>query len=640
MLRGDQREVEPKNPVWQAVVRYLVISVAAVVLISLLGVYLFERSGQAEAIRDAKDQTRASSKWAVEPALTDGVLSGDPEALRDLDKVIRQRVLRGSSVVRVKIWDRSGRIVYSDEPRLIGARYPIPADELKEFESTGIEAEVSDLSEPENRFERGFGKLLEVYAALQAPSGQQLRTRSTTGRASSPPARRASSGSSRSSGLGALILLALIQLPLAWQLANRVRRGQRERVDLLQRAVDASETERRRIAADLHDGVVQSLAGVSYSLSAAANDAPPDLAPVLREAAAQTREGIRELRSLLVEIYPPELHRQGLEAALGDLLAPCTSRGLKTSLRVEPEGDLPAAVQALFFRAAQEALRNVVKHADAKKCRGRGRDRRTGARRSVSPTTAAASIPSRGPTARTSACASSAISSARVGGDLDIDSTPGREHRSASRWTVIRVLLAEDHAVVRAGPRAAARDRWRHRGRRQAVDGEQAIRARGRARSPDVVLMDISMPNLDGIQATKRITEANSEVQVVVLTSFADLEKIEAALDAGAIGYLLKDAEPEDIIRGVQAAARGESPFAPRAARALLAARAERPEPASERAGARRPPLRRRGSAEQADRAQAGISEKTVKAHLTRIFQQIGVSDRTQAALWAKEHGI
>ena len=155
---------------------------------------------------------------------------------------------------------------------------------------------------------------------------------------------------------------------------------------------------------------------------------------------------------------------------------------------------------------------------------------------------------------------------------------------------MIRVLLAEDHAVVREGLERLLATAGDIEVVGQAVDGEEAIKLAAE-HAPDVVLMDISMPNLDGIQATKRITQANREVQVVVLTSFADLEKIEAALDAGAIGYLLKDAEPEDIIRGVQAAARGESPFAPRAARALVAARAERPEHAPERAGARCPSL-------------------------------------------------
>jgi two-component system NarL family sensor kinase len=232
--------------------------------------------------------------------------------------------------------------------------------------SSKIEAEVSDLSKPENRFERRFGKLLEVYAGLSTPSGKHVRYEEYF---------RSSFITARGQrifhefayiGLAALILLALIQFPLAWQLAHRVQRAQRERVDLLQQAVDASDRERRRIAADLHDGVVQDLAGVSYSLSAVASAAPPDLAPALEEAASGTRQGIRQLRSLLVEIYPPELQRQGLEHALRDLLAPCSRKGLETTLDLDGAGELSPEVEALFFRSAQEALRNVLKHAGAR----------------------------------------------------------------------------------------------------------------------------------------------------------------------------------------------------------------------------------------------------------------------------------
>jgi DNA-binding NarL/FixJ family response regulator len=200
-------------------------------------------------------------------------------------------------------------------------------------------------------------------------------------------------------------------------------------------------------------------------------------------------------------------------------------------------------------------------------------------------------------------------------------------------------MLAEDHAVVRAGLERLLGTVGDIEVVAQAVDGAQAVELAAEHR-PDVVLMDISMPNLDGIEATRQIVEANAEIQVVVLTSFSDREKIEAALDAGAIGYLLKDAEPEEVIRGVQAAARGESPLAPRAARALIAARAERPElQLSER---ELDVLRcvAKGLPNKLVARELGISEKTVKAHLTRIFQQLGVTDRTQAALWAREHGI
>ena len=171
-----------------------------------------------------------------------------------------------------------------------------------------------------------------------------------------------------------------------------------------------------------------------------------------------------------------------------------------------------------------------------------------------------------------------------------------------------------------------------------AADGE-AVRLVAEDR-PDVVLMDLSMPTMNGIEATKLITAGNDDVQVVVLTSFADREQIEAALDAGAIGYLLKDAEPEDVIRGVQAAARRESPLAPKAARALLVARASRPELQLSARELEVLGCVAQGLPNKLIARKLEISEKTVKAHLTRIYGQLGLTGRTQAALWAKEHGL
>jgi signal transduction histidine kinase len=165
---------------------------------------------------------------------------------------------------------------------------------------------------------------------------------------------------------GALALLWLIQLPLAWRAGRRLREGQAERETLLRRAVEASELERRRIARDLHDGAVQDLAGVSYSLFAAADTSEGsgqlEAAVAMREAAAGTRRTIKELRTLLVDIYPPDLHRTGLEAALRDLIAPLGPRGIDARLEVDPDLQLPPAVETLLYRSAQEALRNVVAH--------------------------------------------------------------------------------------------------------------------------------------------------------------------------------------------------------------------------------------------------------------------------------------
>ena len=204
---------------------------------------------------------------------------------------------------------------------------------------------------------------------------------------------------------------------------------------------------------------------------------------------------------------------------------------------------------------------------------------------------------------------------------------------------MIRVLLAEDHSVVRAGLErllATTEDIEVVAG---AEDGAHAVELAAEHR-PDVVLMDISMPNLNGIEATKKIVEANEDVQVVVLTSFGDREQIVAALDAGAVGYLLKDADPEEVIRGVRAAARRESPFAPKVARTLLDARAASPETQLSERELEVLRCLSKGLPNKLIARNLGISEKTVKAHLTRIFQQLGVTDRTQAAIWAREHGI
>jgi DNA-binding NarL/FixJ family response regulator len=203
---------------------------------------------------------------------------------------------------------------------------------------------------------------------------------------------------------------------------------------------------------------------------------------------------------------------------------------------------------------------------------------------------------------------------------------------------VIRVLLAEDHAVVRTGLLQLLGGIDEIEVVAAATGGEEAVALAAEHR-PDVVLMDLEMPGIDGIEATRRIRSVHPEINVVVLTAFSDRGRILDAIDAGAVGYLLKDAEPDELIRGLQAAARGESPLAPKAAQALVAARAEH------RTEHDLTPREREVLALLADglpnkliARRLEISEKTVKAHLTNIFQRIGVTDRTQAALWAERH--
>jgi signal transduction histidine kinase len=268
--------------------------------------------------------------------------------------------------VRVKLWDAAGRIVYSDEPRLIGSRFPLDAGKRNVLETGATRAELSDLAGPENRFEQGHGDLYEVYLPVRASDGTPLLFETYQRRSEVASTGRRIWVPFAALLIASLVLLWLVQVPLAWRLGRRLQKTQEEREALLVRAVEASADERRRIAADLHDGPVQDLAGISYSLSAAAErEGSPATRDTLRDAAAATRDAMRRLRSLLVEIHPPNLRASGLEAALADLLAPFEARGVETELAIEPGQRLTDDDERLVYRAAAEAVRNAQRHADA-----------------------------------------------------------------------------------------------------------------------------------------------------------------------------------------------------------------------------------------------------------------------------------
>ena len=204
--------------------------------------------------------------------------------------------------------------------------------------------------------------------------------------------------------------------------------------------------------------------------------------------------------------------------------------------------------------------------------------------------------------------------------------------------TPIRVLVADDHAGVRSGLSQLLATAPDLELAGEASDGEAAVAA-AESSGADVILMDISMPGLDGVEATRRIVARDPDAKVVMLTSFADNRKILDALEAGASGYLLKHAGPDELLNAIRAAAAGEAPLDPKAARALLDSR--RMPSADKALSAREQEVLRlvaQGLANKQIARRLAISERTVKAHLTNIFGRLGVSDRTQAALWARDH--
>ncbi len=365
------KRVPERASIHRALIQFSASGLVALAVIGAIAFAALRRESTQESIRDARTVTGIIARSVAEPMLEErpGVLSGDPAALKWFDERIRARVIGDKTLfVSVKIWDADGRIVYSDHPKLVGRSFPLGDDEkhLLTGEGTEAQAEVSDLAEPENVYERDEGKLLEVYVPIKSPDGGILLFE-TYRRFSS-----ISTGSADVLGkflpifLLSLLVLALAQAPLAWSMVRRLREGQHEREELLMSAIDASDRERRRIASEMHDGPVQELAGLSFALAGAADRAEQDeVRRSLSVAAAKTRGVMRQLRGLLVGIHPPNLHAAGLAAALSDLLAPLVGKDIATTLDVHQLPPIDPEAEALLFRAAQEALRNVVEHSGA-----------------------------------------------------------------------------------------------------------------------------------------------------------------------------------------------------------------------------------------------------------------------------------
>jgi two-component system NarL family sensor kinase len=337
-----------------------------IALVVLVGGLISRRIAQSQSVHEVARITDVLATSVIQPALSDRMATNTSAAAR-LDPLVRERVL-SASLVRVKIWAPSGRIMYSDDHRLVGADFGLDTDARAALTQPQVRAEISDLSEPENRFERGQGTLLEVYRPVWTPSGRPLlfetyfRYDQVSDRASQ--LWRGFAAITLSSIAAVVVLL----VPLVWALVARARRAHRQREAMLQRAMDASLAERRRIAATLHDGVVQELAAASFTVAGGAQDAAAngddELAVRLRAAGDAVRTSIGGMRSLLVDIYPPNLRSAGLLPALCDLAA--TVR-LRVELDVDDEvaQELPQEQQEAVFRVTQECLRNAAAHSSA-----------------------------------------------------------------------------------------------------------------------------------------------------------------------------------------------------------------------------------------------------------------------------------
>ncbi len=360
--------VDPLKPK-QLAIRLLLGTVVILLLVGGGGAIAAERLASREAVNDAAAMTNLLADTLIAPLISDELVAGDAKELAKFDEVIRARVL-GHGVVRVKLWSPEGRIVYADEPALIGRTFPLTSDQRDALNAPATRAEISDLSESENQFEK-FDHLVEVYRPLWTPQGKSVLFEVYT--SYDPVGKRSSQLWRGFAGvtLTSLLMLVLLATPLLAHLLQRLRNGEDQRAELLQRSVDASADERRRIAASLHDGPVQELVASSFAASAAAAKAEVSgdeaLSEELRGVAGSVRTSIRALRTLLVEIYPPSLEDAGLATALRDLAQSQGRERVKVELDadLEVETGLSAIAERSAYRVAQEAVRNALAHSGA-----------------------------------------------------------------------------------------------------------------------------------------------------------------------------------------------------------------------------------------------------------------------------------
>jgi two-component system, NarL family, sensor kinase len=350
------------------VVQFLAAGLVVLVVVVVVTLRLSREAADDEALMNARATTQLLGRSVAQPAIPAGLAEGRPAAVKTFRERVLGRLVVGD-VKRIKIWRRDGTIVYSDKPQLIGNRYELGEDEVEVLEHGGNDAEVSDLSEHENRYERAFGgDLVEVYSRIRSPEGEPLLFEAYYSAADIAKQRKQVYDRFQPIALGGLLVLVALTTPLLWGLTRRLDRTRRDRQRLLEAAADASESERRRIARDLHDVVVQDLAGTSFALSATLRDprTPPDTAQRLSPMSDSLRSSLRALRSLLVEIYPPDLGADGLTAALQDLVAPAVGAGVTPTVEVYDVGDVSDESIRLVWRVAQEAVRNSIRHANAR----------------------------------------------------------------------------------------------------------------------------------------------------------------------------------------------------------------------------------------------------------------------------------
>ncbi|MFD5514822.1 sensor histidine kinase [Streptomyces sp. NPDC127066] len=365
--RGTVAESGGSRTVRHAVIAMVLIGLGAFTVVGAATVFAAESIAKRTALAEAARSAQLMGNVIFKPVMP-RLIRGDRTAWARLDEAVQARESE-AGVVRVKVWNRQGVVLYSNEHHAIGMSFPLNDDVRKTIDQHASWADLSDLSDEENITEpHGDSRLVEVYVPLDLPSGERLALEvySTDERVAT--ARKELMGTLVPFSILALLLLLLAQLPVSVQLLRRVSQADAERSRLLSKALTASERERRAIARDLHDGVVQDLAGAGYALAAVRADLPPGTTAaggMLDRISEVLRGAVGSLRTLMVDIYPPDLTEDGLPQAVELLAERLRREGLTVTTTVDVRAALGPDLAAAAYRCARECVTNILKHAEA-----------------------------------------------------------------------------------------------------------------------------------------------------------------------------------------------------------------------------------------------------------------------------------
>lgn len=359
---SDSSRPHPADSLRREVLRFVIPAVIGIALLLGLSLLAAMNAAREQSIREAESAATWLARSVVTPLLDAKLTTGKVSSIRELDASLDSSV-QGSDVVDVRLWNSDGVIIYSNDPRLMGEQFPLPQDV-----SGDLVAEPVDPSQPENRYLDPSQELVQVSLPVAGTDGAEYLFQISQLQDTLTLDARALWLSFAPILVGSVALLGLMLVLLGIAMARRISAESQSRQTLLQHALDSTETERRRIAADLHDGPVQSLAGLSFTLAALSHRAVKEGATsdaiALDQASQRSREAVRELRSLLVDLYPPNLEMSGLSAAIYDHLDGLGPQ-IAVSADVADLPDLDPHTRAVVYRIAREALANVDKHSGA-----------------------------------------------------------------------------------------------------------------------------------------------------------------------------------------------------------------------------------------------------------------------------------